>query len=135
MKKLFYTIFLSFLIVLPVSTGATVIPPDCIKADKLSMEAAYNPGMAAYLLDKAVNLCRKSASLRYNFAIALYDKGEITEATNQLEKAVEINRRYAPAYNVLVVIELENQNFKKAEVYALKAVELDPYNFNHKETR
>jgi len=131
MKRMFCLIILSVLIMLP----ASVFASNCKQADRLAREAARQPERAMLKLAEAVSLCKSSANLKYNLAVALYGEGKKLQAKESLQQALFQNKRHGPAYNVLAVIEFDNNNLEKAMEYADKAVRYAPDNNHHHETR
>ena len=102
-------------------------------------EAQYNYGVLAYRLrdysatllayETALAIRPDSVDARYNFALALKAAGYVTDAANRLEKVAA-----ASPGEVRVQLALGNlyaqqlHDLKRARVYYLKVLELDPRN-------
>lgn len=112
---------------------------DCNKAVGLSVEAAAvmttNPALAADRLREAIAACDTSASLYYNLGIALYTDAKYEDATQSLERALQIKPSYAKAANDLAFIyAVHLSDRSKARTYSRQAVQLDPTNQEYQKT-
>jgi len=118
----------------------SAIAGGCTDASKLSAEAAElisdSPAYAEEKMEKAVELCSASASLRYNYAMALYELGKMKPAASQLETALKIRPGFTNAMNALAYINLTTGegDFDRAVSLISKALELEPENREFKNT-
>lgn len=76
---------------------------------------------------------RKQAEAEVQFGIDVAQKGLWKEALYRWEKAVQIDPRYAAAYNNLAVAYEHEGLFEKARAAYAKALELEPRNSSIKQ--
>jgi caspase domain-containing protein/tetratricopeptide repeat protein len=113
---------------------------DCIKASKLSDEAAElaasNAGLAERKIREAVELCDSSASLHYNLALISSRQFRFTDAEAELERAIELKPDFARAINALALLYplKPDGDLAEAKKLAQKAVNLDPRNRQYRQT-
>lgn len=111
----------------------------CVAAANLSEEAqnllSFQPEEAESKLRQAVGMCNTSASLYYNWSIALFRQGRYKDAEAQAAKAIELNPNYAKALNALAFYLVKGGgDTTRARSLAQKAVQLDPRNKDYTDT-
>jgi tetratricopeptide (TPR) repeat protein len=127
--RILYLVFFLFL-----SSSAPVgAQPD----PKEMLQKTYESGVVAYQegrYQEAIELMEKALNIYPNFPAA-YNyiglsrkelKQDIKEVQWLFKKAIEINPQYAPAYENLAKLHYELAQFDEAEMYGLKAIEVDP---------
>ncbi len=87
---------------------------------------AQNPAQAPAGKQAAENLHR--AKVMTDLAAAYFQRGEIRVALSQVGQAIEADKRYPDAYDVLALIYMDLAEDKLAEENFRKALELDPEN-------
>ncbi len=140
MKMLFVFSCLSAALLASAVPSSAIERKDCIKASKLSDEAAEfavsNPGLAERKMREAIEMCDTSASLHYNLAVINSHQTRFTDAEAELEKALEINPKYARAMNALALLYplKPDGDLAQAKELVKKAINLDPRNKQYQQT-
>lgn len=113
---------------------------NCKGASTLSRIAAKelgkDPGAAEKTLRKATAMCPMSAALHHNLALALFMQKKYAASEAQCNVALKLKPDYGRALNTLakITIEKDGGDPALATEYARRAVALEPYNADFKET-
>ena len=139
MKKR-WLFLLSAMLMIPSAPALSADKQDCVRASKLSEEAAEfagsNSSVAEKKLREAIDLCNTSAALYYNMALLDNQQARFSDAEVALEKAVELNPKYAKAYNALALLYplKADGEASRAKKLAQKAIDLEPTNKKYRRT-
>jgi len=103
-------------------------------ASKAAETFANDKAAGLKLFIKARQLCEKDASLTYNLGVAYYQYGQLTEAVNYLEIAVNKVGSNPRWLNNLAAVLIDTRQADKALTYAEKAVKLADNESGYRET-
>ncbi|WP_296404638.1 tetratricopeptide repeat protein [Psychrobacter sp.] len=104
---------------------ATYVMVGVIGCQSVSFDSSATSSKAFYSGEQANEI----ATIRTQMAAQYLKSNDLDEAKRQLEKALAVNNRYAPAYDMMgVLLQTEGSrlNVVKAESYFKQALALDP---------
>jgi tetratricopeptide (TPR) repeat protein len=102
------------------STGSAILTPE-LTADLLAAHLHYSDAISAYK-----RITPQTPAIYNKMGMAYQHLSLYNEARYNYDRAIKLDRKYAPAYNNLGTIEYHNKDLRHAERLYRKSIKLEP---------